>query len=118
MDKKLLELIIGDLVVDYETNELGIFGKTVLVEFHNSQKLYNLNELASMCKQIFIHYGKGYCLMSFIDFDGTWFANVSGNIHMKSFQGESEHEVVFKAAQWCIDIENQNDKIEKDAELE
>ena len=24
MDKKLLELIIGDLVVDYETNELGI----------------------------------------------------------------------------------------------
>ena len=82
------------------------------------EKVSSFYELANICKSTFIYYGKGYCISSFIDFDGTWFANISGAIFKQRFQGTSEPEVIFKAAQWIIDIENESHKIEIDAELE
>jgi hypothetical protein len=70
------------------------------------QQEFPLYEVASKLKYYFIHYGRGYCISSFIDFDGSWFANISGPIHKKSIIGESEPEVIFKAAEWIVNHEN------------
>jgi len=69
----------------------------------------NAFELASKTKEYFLNYGNGYCIMSFIDFDGTWFANVSGSVFKKGFQGTSEYEVIFKASNWIIETEDNLD---------
>ena len=55
---------------------------------------------------------------TFIDFDGTWFANISGSVFKKSFQSDYEYNVVFKASQWIIDLEDDFDKLEKEEELQ
>jgi hypothetical protein len=47
--------------------------------------------------------------MSFIDFDGTWFANVSGSVFKKGFQATSEYEAIFKACDWIIETERGKD---------
>ncbi len=115
---KLLSLLLDEKVLAFEVNKPTNSGDNVLVEFEHNQKIYNLSELASKCKETFIHYGndgRGYCIMSFLDFDGTWFANVSGCIYKQSFQGESEHEVVFKSSNWIMEIEDKDKQIEKDA---
>ena len=115
---KLLSLILDEKVLAFEVTQIDINGQVALVEFNDIQLRYNLNDLASFCKETFIHYGndgRGYCIMSFLDFDGTWFANVSGSIYKQSFQGESEHEAIFKAANWIMEIEDKDEQIEKDA---
>lgn len=91
---------------------------SILFEENMEYWVLDENTLANSVKQYFLRYGVGYCIMSFIDFDGTWFANISGVIHKKSFQADSESEVIFKAAEWIIDLEDANEKIVKDAELQ
>jgi hypothetical protein len=61
----------------------------------------NLYELANKCKEYF-SLNTSNCIMSFLDFDGTWFANVSGTIFEKGFQGTSEPEVIFKACEYIL----------------
>ena len=123
LDNKLLGIVYEENVIGFEIFELTDYGETVEVTYIDevgNECMFEttLLEVANKCKSTFIYYGNGYCINSFIDFDGTWFSNVSGNIYKQSFQGESEHEVVFKASQWCIEIEDENDKIEKEAILE
>lgn len=77
----------------------------------------SVSGLVNICKSFFTHYRTGYCINSFMDFDGTWFAKVSGQIPKGSFSGETEAEAVFSACEWIMDYENSNDKIEKDAEI-
>ena len=76
------------------------------------------SSLVHDCKKHFVDYGNSYCISSFIDFDGTWFANVTGFVFKQSFQGLSESEAVFKACEWCMVYEEAFAKIEKDAEIE
>jgi len=73
---------------------------------------FNDFEIASALKEYFLNYGNGYCIMSFIDFDGTWFANVSGSVFEKGFQGASEPEAVYKACEWIIEHEASLEKEE------
>lgn len=71
-----------------------------------TQEAVPLHQFASQMKEYYLNYGRGYCIMSFIDFDGTWFANISGTIHKRSIQGQSEPEVIFKAGAWIQEQED------------
>ena len=59
---------------------------------------------ASVLKTNFIDYTVS---SSFIDFDGTWFANISGSEYVESLQGTTEPEVIFKASVWICKLELQ-----------
>ena len=117
LNKELLSLILDNKGAGADDN-IQITGDVIHYSNITYMSKISSYELANKCKSTFIHYGKGYCISSFIDFDGTWFANISGAIFKQRFQGTSEPEVIFEAAQWIIDIENESHKIEIDAELE
>ncbi len=64
---------------------------------------YDKYKLANKCKAWAIDAGNGYCIKSFMDFDGTWFANISGGVSLEqSFSSENEPEAIFKATDWVI----------------
>ena len=123
LDNKLLSIVYEENVIRFEIFALTDYGETVEVSYiddEDNESMFEttLLEVANKCKSTFLYYGNGYCINSFIDFSSVWFGQVSGNIHKQSFQGQSEYEVVFKASQWCIEIEEENIKIEKDAKLQ
>ena len=124
LSNELLSVVMREEVYDFKIHLLTDYGITTTIYYVdngdgvNCQLETTLLEVANLCKSTFINYGSGYCIMSFIDFDGTWIANISGNIFKKSFQGESEQEVVINAGQWIIDLENENGKIDKDEATE
>jgi len=126
ISKRLLDLIIHNdtmnlcWLADGKSIEDGAYleGRFVSysIWFEDNLEFWAVDEnaLANSVKEFFIRYGNGYCIMSFIDFDGTWFANVSGSVFKKGFQGTNESEVIFKAAEWIIDLEDANEKKAKD----
>lgn len=65
----------------------------------------NLYELMNKCKVWALSYRRGYCIKSFIDFDGSWFANISGTIIKHSEKATTEYDAVFNACEWIIDLE-------------
>ena len=121
---KLLTELLDVKIINYKMTKVTDYGDSIDISYIDKESWdefifsTTLTDLANMCKVHFLNYGSGYCIMSFIDFDGTWFANISGSVFKKSFQGQSEHEAVFKASQWIMDLEDENIKIKKDAELE
>ena len=103
------ELVLTVLDYPHGIFNFGIVENELLVLSKRAchDDAYNLNEFASKCKETMLNYGNGYCIMSFIDFDGTWFANVSGSEFKKGFQATSEAEVIFKACDWIIETEKE-----------
>jgi hypothetical protein len=73
---------------------------------HRLDPLYdqsiNIHEFGKKCKEWALD--EGFCLMSFIDFDGTWFCNIS--INSKSFIGTTEPEAIEKACLWVFENNN------------
>ena len=112
INTELLSLLIEAEVTEFKIHKLTDYGETITIFYIDSDDRVECTyetttlEIANMCKRIFIHYGSGYRISSFIDFDGTWFSNISGNINEKSFQGRSEQEVVINASIWLLNLEN------------
>ena len=119
ISKRLLDLIMfddtsridwlpdGKKLDDWGWLEGEFITYEILFEGELEKWIISPDYLAKEVKEIMIGYGSGYCIMSFIDFDGTWFANVSGVAsHKKGFSAQNEYDAVFKAAEWIIDLED------------
>lgn len=65
-----------------------------------------VHQFFSMVKSMTLNYGKGYCISSFQDFGGTWFANISGRVDKRTEHGNSEPEAILNAWKWIENNEN------------
>jgi len=99
----VVEILIGDgelIDIDFErgTLDFRLDNGTIITE--------NIHTFANNLKKSFLYYGTGYCIMSFVDWGDTGFAETSTLRQELNSNADTEAEAIFKLCVKIINFEN------------
>lgn len=111
LSKELLQAVLGIEIKEIRSieNDMVYYTYIEIPDGCDIHGRINIYELMGKVKEWALD--NDCTIMSFIDFDGTSFANIFSLITQQkvSFQGEKEYDAVFKAGQLIL-MEMTNDK--------